>query len=89
MINTKYSKNILTFLLLSNGMADLASPTPFTVTQPNGIEIQIYNRGNHLQGWHEYHEWTIVKNPQNWWVYASGNDGFSLIPSDLKVGDRS
>jgi hypothetical protein len=27
-----------------------------------GIDIQIYNRGNHLQGWHEYHEWTIVKN---------------------------
>lgn len=38
-------KNILTFLLLSNGMADLASPTPFTVTQPNGIKIDIYNRG--------------------------------------------
>ena len=81
-----YLKNISIFLLFSIGMADLASPTPFKVTQPNGIEIQIYNRGNHLQGWHEYHEWTIVKNPQNWWVYASGNDGFSLLHSDLKVG---
>jgi M6 family metalloprotease-like protein len=86
MINTKYINNILTFFILSNGMADLASPIPFTVTQPNGIKININNRGNHLQGWHEYHEWTIVKNPQNWWVYASGNDGFNLLPSDLKVG---
>ena len=89
MINTKYSKNILTFLLLSNGMADLASPTPFKVTQPNGIEIHIYNRGNHLQGWHEYHEWTIVKNPQNWWVYASGNDGFSRIAIKGVEGGKS
>ena len=47
---------IYIFLLFSIGMADLASPTPFKVTQPNGIEIQIYNQGNHLQGWHEYHE---------------------------------
>ena len=57
-----YLKNISIFLLFSIGISDLASPTPFKVTQPNGIEIQIYNRGNHLQGWHEYHEWTIVKN---------------------------
>ena len=48
---------IYIFLLFSIGMADCASPTPFKVTQPNGIEIEIYNQGNHLQGWRE---WTIV-----------------------------
>jgi len=57
-----YLKNISIFFLFSIGMVDLVSPTPFKVTQLNGIDIQIYNRGNHLQGWHEYHEWTIVKN---------------------------
>ena len=41
--------------------ADLASPTPFMVKQPNGLELTILNRGNHLQGWHEHNGWTILK----------------------------
>ena len=43
-----YLKNISIFLLFSIGMFDLVSPTPFKVAHPNVIEIQIYNRGNHL-----------------------------------------
>ena len=86
MINTKYLKILLTCFIPTVCLADLASPTPFKATQPNGIEIEIYNRGNYLQGWHEYHEWTIVQNIEGWWVFAAGNVGFQLIPSNLKVG---
>lgn len=86
MINTKYLKIILIIFTFSFCFADLASPTPFKVTQPNGVEIEILNRGNHLQGWHEFQGWTIVQNSDGWWMYASGNDRFQLIPSHLKVG---
>ena len=39
----KSLKTIFIFLLLSKGMADLASPTPFKVTQPNGIKIDNFH----------------------------------------------
>ena len=68
---------ILTFLIIyiiSFHHADLASPTPFLVQQPNGQEILILNRGNHLQGWHEFEGWTITKRSDGWWVYANGNN---------------
>ena len=85
MIKTKQIIFLLIFFI-TLGKADLASPTPFKSIQPNGIEIEIYNRGNHLQGWHEYNGWTIIKEPDGWWVYASGKNGTQLIPSGLRVG---
>ena len=85
MIKTKQIIFLLIFFI-TLGKADLASPTPFKSIQPNGIEIEIYNRGNHLQGWHEYNGWTIIKEPGGWWVYASGKNGTQLIPSGLRVG---
>ena len=75
---------ISTFILsLSN--ADLASPTPFAVYQPDGEELLIHIKGNHLQGWHEYDGWTIVKDADNWWVYAQQNNGKTLVPSNIRV----
>ena len=85
MINTKHL-NFLLIFIISIGKADLSIPTHFSVFQPNGLEIKIFNLGNHLQGWHEYNEWTITQNQENWWVYASGNAGFQLIPSSIRVG---
>ena len=41
---------ILTILFSTKLFADLASPTPFKAKQPNGLELSILNRGNHLQG---------------------------------------
>ena len=80
---------ILTFLIIyiiSFHHADLASPTPFLVQQPNGQEILILNRGNHLQGWHEFEGWTITKRSDGWWVYANGNNNTKLTASNLRVG---
>ncbi|MEL1235478.1 MAG: M6 family metalloprotease domain-containing protein [Candidatus Neomarinimicrobiota bacterium] len=77
---------ILTILFSTKLFADLASPTPFIAKQPNGVELSILNRGNHLQGWHEHNGWTVVKNQNGWWLYAEGKDGNVLIPSNLKVG---
>ena len=76
----------LTIFLCTKLFADLASPTPFMAKQPNGLELSILNRGNHLQGWHEYNGWTVVKNDDGWWLYAKANDKNILIPSNLKVG---
>ncbi len=77
---------IFFFIFGTSIYCDLASPMPFTISQPNGIEIEIINRGNHLQGWHGFKGWTIVKNSENWWVYAQGNSGRKLEPSDILVG---
>ena len=84
-------KNIInpTFIFLSLFtilLGDLASPTPFTVRQPTGMELNIFIRGNHLSNWYEYHGWSIVKNTADWWVYASGVDGQKLLASDQMVG---
>jgi len=85
MNNTKHFITIsIVIIALAHG--DIASPTAFIDYQPDGKKLEIYNRGNHLQGWHEYKGWTIVKNSDGWWVYATGNNGTKLIPSDLKVG---
>ena len=67
MNNTKniFLKSIIFISILRS---DLASPEPFIVQQPNGEKITIINKGNHLQGWHEYNGWTITKN----------NDGIEL-----------
>jgi immune inhibitor A len=79
-------KLILISITISIIYSDLASPTPFTEIQPNGIQIEIFNRGNHLQGWHEYNGWTIVKSSGGWWYYASGSNGNKLTPSSLRAG---
>ena len=84
MNNSKHFFTIsIVIIALAHG--DIASPTAFIDHQPDGQKLEIYNRGNHLQGWHEYKGWTIVKNSAGWWVYATGNNGTKLIPSDLKV----
>ncbi|SVB07302.1 uncharacterized protein METZ01_LOCUS160156, partial [marine metagenome] len=77
---------IISIVIIALAHGDMASPTAFIDYQPDGQKLEIYNRGNHLQGWHEYKGWTIVKNSAGWWVYATGNNGTKLIPSDLKVG---
>ena len=85
MNNTKniFLKSIIFISILRS---DLASPEPFIVQQPNGENITIINKGNHLQGWHEYNGWTITKNNDGWWVYAEDNNGRKLLPSTFKVG---
>ena len=83
----KTKKQIIFFFILKSLLySDLADPLPFKVNQPNGIEIEILNRGNHLQGWHEFKGWTILKKSNGWWVYAKGNNGRQLIASDILVG---
>ena len=77
---------IFSFIFISYVYGDLADPQPFIALQPNGVEIEILNRGNHLQGWHEFSGWTVVKNSENWWVYAKSNDGRILNPSNILVG---
>lgn len=87
----KHTKIIifLSTTIISLLFADLASPTPFSAIQPNGQELIIQNRGNHLQGWHEFNGWTITKNSEDWWVYAKGIDGTKILSSNLKVGINS
>ncbi len=84
----KHTKKIffITIIFLSFAKSDSAIPSPIKVFQPDGTELIVRNKGNYLQGWHEYNGWTITKDLSDWWVYAKGNDGTKLIPSNLKVG---
>ena len=82
------TKNIilLSIIFISIMTADIASPTPFNVRQPNGLELVIQNRGNHIQGWREHGGWTVLKDDKGWWVYALKNNAQGLASSNLKVG---
>ena len=74
-IMTKYKKTYIQVLfLISFLIGDQASPSPFTIYQPNGDSLQIYVRGSHLQSWHEYNGSSITKDENNWWVYAKGRN---------------
>ena len=63
-----------------------ASPSTFIVSQPNGTKLEINIRGNHKRSWHEYLGWSIIKNDDNWWVYAKEVNGTKLIESAQRVG---
>ena len=66
--------------------ADLASPEPIDLIQPDGTRFVGVNRGNHLQGWIETNGWSIIQDNNGWWVYATGADRHTLVPSTQKVG---
>ena len=83
MIN-KIFKILLLFSHLCYGSN--ASPNTFTITQPNGLELEINIRGNHTRNWHEYLGWSIIKNDGGWWVYAKEIKGTRLIGSTQRVG---
>ena len=83
----KIIKSLYPLLIIINALtADIAMPSPIKVIQPDGTIVMIQNRGNHLQGWHEFNGWTITQNNNGWWVFANGNIGRTLIPSNIKVG---
>ena len=84
----KHTKNIflISSLILTMLNAHVGSPTAFIVSQPDGEEIKLHIKGDHLHNWHDYNGWTAVKDRDGWWVYALGNDGKTLIPSQIKVG---
>jgi immune inhibitor A len=85
----KNKQRILTLMILfiiSSLKSDTASPSSFLVNQPNGLSLDIYIRGNYLQSWYEYQGSTIIKDENNWWVYASGNKGTNMEASIFRVG---
>ena len=49
-----------------------ASPFPFKATQPNGVEIEIFNRGDERLNWVENAKgYTLAKNDETgFWDYA-------------------
>ena len=61
--------------------AHVGSPNSFKVYQPDGQELKLFIKGDHLHNWHVYNGWTVVKDSDNWWVFALGNDDKRLIPS--------
>lgn len=83
----KYKKICtLTLFILSFLIGDQASPSPFTIYQPNGDSLEIYIRGGHLQSWHEYNGQSITEDENNWWVYAKDKNKDGLVPSQFRIG---
>ena len=87
----KHTKNIILIssLIVTTLIAHVGSPSPIKAFQPDGNEITIHIKGDHLHNWHDYNGWTIVKNKNNWWVYALDSNGKKLIPSQIKVGSTN
>ena len=84
----KHTKNIflISSLIMAMLNAHVGTPDSFKVYQPDGNEIEIFIKGDHLHNWHVYKGWTVVKNSEDWWVFALDNNGKELIPSQIKVG---
>ncbi|MBL7014218.1 MAG: M6 family metalloprotease domain-containing protein [Candidatus Marinimicrobia bacterium] len=83
-------KTILTHFLLTCFAVNLygtsASPSPIELSQPDGSTFVGHIRGNPRQSWYEANGWSIVKNGNNWWVYANGINDTKLLPSEAIVG---
>ena len=67
-----------------------ATPETLTFIQPDGFEFIGFCRGDEWQAWHETLDgWSIVKNENNYWVYAIGVNGQRLESSQAIVGLES
>ena len=67
-----------------------ATPETLTFIQPDGFEFIGFCRGDEWQAWHETLDgWSIVKNENNYWVYAIGVNGGKLESSQAIVGLES
>mgnify|MGYP003972528691 CR=1 FL=1 len=62
-----------------------ASPRLIGLTQPDGTTFSGNIRGNPRRSWYEKNGWSIVKDQNDWWVYADRVEGTTLIPSSEVV----
>lgn len=62
-----------------------ASPRSIGLTQPDGTTFSGNIRGNPRRSWYEKNGWSIVKDQNDWWVYADRVEGTTLIPSSEVV----
>ena len=91
MIYKKSIRFIFWYATISNlCFAVSATPETLTFIQPDGFEFIGFCRGDEWQAWHETIDgWSIVKNENNYWVYAIGVNGGKLESSQAIVGLES
>ncbi len=83
----KFLTIVFTILFSTFAYAVPAFPMPATTTQPDGTEFALYKRGDEFLSWHEdFKGYTILKNSEDYWVYALKNDLGHLYPSEYIVG---
>ena len=88
MIYKKSIRFIFWYATISNlCFAVSAVPDTLTLIQPDGSEFLGFCRGDEWQAWHETLDgWSIIKNEENFWVYAIGVNGQKLESSQAIVG---
>ena len=65
-----------------------ADPTPIAVRQPDGATIALRLRGNEHFNWYEAPDgYTVVRTPDQEYVYAVLNEQGRLAPSSVRVGE--
>ena len=74
--------------LINECQAVPASPDPFTVRQPNGLEIKLRMRGDEWFSWHETVDGNpVVSDPKTgFWVYAAQAGNGDLVSTGRRVG---
>ena len=88
MIYKKSIRFIFWYATISNlCFAVSAVPDTLTLIQPDGSKFLGFCRGDEWQAWHETLDgWSIIKNEENFWVYAIGVNGQKLESSQAIVG---
>ncbi|HEX9861024.1 MAG TPA: hypothetical protein VGB23_07435 [Nitrospirota bacterium] len=74
-------------VLPASSLAVMASPEPFTVTQPDGAKFEAVKKGDERLNWTETVEgYTVVKDMETGvWEYAITSGRGELIPSGIAV----
>ena len=88
MIYKKSIRFIFWYATISNVCFEVsATEATLTLIQPDGSEFLGFCRGDEWQAWHETLDgWSIIKNEENFWVYAIGVNGQRLESSQAIVG---
>ena len=93
-IYCSYRKNVCVtllflFIFLQAGYANIADPTPATVTQPDGTQLTIRLHGDEFYHFNTTLDgYTILKNPNNFYVYAERRDG-RLVPGKVIANNKA
>lgn len=76
---------LFSFLTIGVSSANIADPTPFNLTQPNGYTFLARYIGDENRAHFETMDRYIILENKEWWVYAKLENG-TLVPSEERVG---
>lgn len=88
-ISGGFARVILLVFILSGPLFAVIAPTHLLrVNQPDGSPVYLYLKGDEWQHWYETPDgYSVTKNAEERWVFATGVHDGALVPGDLSAED--